>query len=980
MSRAEDQVSNLTTSLATMQQKFLQPYPHLDAITSPSTPAIASANNPLQVPNVTPRPLSRKRTHDDINTSSSAEPSEPMGPQIQVDTEMSDEEMGMIEEQQVGQQIFPSFGVPEAGDMLAHVRSHMFFHPLHSFFTATSEVIAASLKICDPSLVHDLFHTFAQCRSSYNLRFASPANPFTYTVPLTSLRFLPQNFLHFRRGLTQPQLNRGKLKNNSCSRMTSFRLSQPTLNTFLSISCPAFITLCILSFLCLDICPIPTFVKHAHQQMIHMSCSVACLMCLPLLTCPLNVLATIVSRSDHGSSPHRHQTLRLLIVFILITTSYASIPLKTIALNANGLADPIKIHHIQTTIRGYEPHAFVIGETKSTQKVSQRLHLPGYKLFESSGRPSGKQRGKWGVIVGIHSNISVTNPISLDPSLQGRAVALDLVIPTSAGKGFPHRFIGIYAPWDPGNDNHSQSTFWPTLSTVCQAAPFSWSIHGDCNATLSQLESTSLTRSPSPAQIALMSFINDTLAIDIWSTIPDRSPHTHYTYKPYSQTRPNEDVKSIIDRAIVSRQGVSSATIEVITSFLPATDHRPILSRIVLIPPPSHSSASPSLSNEIPPAAYNPRFRYPFKKESIRLHAFSSYVDNMIDDTIVNIPIVDDQSFQIVYRHMSQCLLNSATSSFTLTKRASTRTRKPMTPTIRLILTQTYHINRIIGSLNQSIQHGGNHWAAPSEPWATELYNAFLNTQPATVSFSPTEYRSFLRQIRRKLHKLRFAEERQCLKDWNLDFASRQIACLLQGGSARKLYSHQFSDLPRALSIDSELDSFITDPEGIKRSTQSYFTTLYKRTPRPPQPKPWLTTPSVHNISLAVRADPFTWPQLMSLDDLRRMSNRGNTRPTPGPDRWEKWFLRFLSDRALKPILDLINYILRSSHFPDVIKPIYVSTIHKKGSPTILSNYRGIACSNVLCNLPFAWLNYKLGPYLAKHSIIPPFQIATQPG
>ncbi|KAG6896489.1 hypothetical protein C0992_007944 [Termitomyces sp. T32_za158] len=118
----------------------------------------------------------------------------------------------------------------------------------------------------------------------------------------------------------------------------------------------------------------------------------------------------------------------------------------------------------------------------------------------------------------------------------------------------------------------------------------------------------------------------------------------------------------------------------------------------------------------------------------------------------------------------------------------------------------------------------------------------------------------------------------------------------------------------------------------------------------------------------------------MTLDDLCRLSAKGNSRPTPGPDGWEKWFLRFLSDRALQPVLNLLNYIIRSSHFPDVVKPIYVSTIHKKGSSTALSNYQGIACSNVLCNMPFAWLNHRLGPYLNKHSIVPPFQIATQPG
>ncbi|KAG6896490.1 hypothetical protein C0992_007945 [Termitomyces sp. T32_za158] len=335
-----------------------------------------------------------------------------------------------------------------------------------------------------------------------------------------------------------------------------------------------------------------------------------------------------------------------------------------------------------------------------------------------------------------------------------------------------------------------------------------------------------------------MSFINTSFGIDVWSTIPDRSPDRHFTYRPYSQTQSTDEVKSIIDRTIVSRQGVSSATIDVIASFLPATDHRPIVFRIVLTPPPSYPDSSSSLSDEISPASYNPRFRYPFKKESYRLRAFSSAINNAMEDEVITLPVVDDSSFKDVYQHMSQCLLQSASSSFLLPKRASSQGRKPMTPTIRLLLNQSYHINCIIGSLNQSLDHGTGQWTSPSQPWAIELYTAFINSQPLTTFFCPSEYRTFLRQLRQKLHKLRFAEERQCLKDWNQDFASRQISSLLQGGSARKLYSHQFSDLPQALALESQPDSFITNPDGVKASTQSYFTTLYQRTARPPQPKP----------------------------------------------------------------------------------------------------------------------------------------------
>ncbi len=57
-----------------------------------------------------------------------------------------------------------------------------------------------------------------------------------------------------------------------------------------------------------------------------------------------------------------------------------------------------------------------------------------------------------------------------------------------------------------------------------------------------------------------------------------------------------------------------------------------------------------------------------------------------------------------------------------------------------------------------------------------------------------------------------------------------------------------------------------------------------------------------------------------------------------------------------------------------------MTTIFKRGSRTDLSNYRGITCSNLIKNLPFAWLNYLLSMYITTTGILPETQVATQPG
>jgi len=212
--------------------------------------------------------------------------------------------------------------------------------------------------------------------------------------------------------------------------------------------------------------------------------------------------------------------------------------------------------------------------------------------------------------------------------------------------------------------------------------------------------------------------------------------------------------------------------------------------------------------------------------------------------------------------------------------------------------------------------------------------------------------------------------------------SKNQIRSALAGGSCKCLYSHSFSSLPLAIIPypDSQPDHIVTGPDAVKSATIDYFQKLYHRTDRVPQQKPWLTAPSVSDIRASTSSDPFQWPVLLTLTDLKGLLSQGNSGPTPGPDGWEKWFLKHLSSDALSIILKLLNYIISHSHFPDCVKPTNLSTIHKRGPNTFLSNYRGVACNNCLQNLPFAWLNYRLPPYLTCHHIIPECQVATQPG
>ncbi len=148
----------------------------------------------------------------------------------------------------------------------------------------------------------------------------------------------------------------------------------------------------------------------------------------------------------------------------------------------------------------------------------------------------------------------------------------------------------------------------------------------------------------------------------------------------------------------------------------------------------------------------------------------------------------------------------------------------------------------------------------------------------------------------------------------------------------------------------------------------------------PDPPKPWMDCPSVRSIREDLRRDSFQWPQKMDLLSARALIRKGNPRPAPGPDRWEKWMVKSLHDFSFQLVVDLWNYCIESSHFPSCVKPSSISLIHKRGDATDLANFRGVCTSSLCMNMPFAWLNSLLTPYLAQHSVLPEGQIATQPG
>ncbi|TFY51956.1 hypothetical protein EVJ58_g10282 [Rhodofomes roseus] len=641
-----------------------------------------------------------------------------------------------------------------------------------------------------------------------------------------------------------------------------------------------------------------------------------------------------------------------------------------------------KVQSISTLITTRQPHVFTVQETKSTQPVAPRLKLRGYRLYESPGvkLTSGKG-GKWGVIVGVRRDLQAQR-LDTPSALAGRAVALDLVIPSNDGTGFPHRFIGLYAPWNPGGDDAS-SSFWNDIANLTDASPFSWSAGGDFNASLRAAEISTGSDSDNQAQRLYRAFLTRTRAFDLWIAQGDVDLDDSYTCRSTSG-------RSIIDRFAHSRLGIISGSITTLSTFIPATDHRPVAASLALLPPIRHGrQRSANLDAPKPTPRYPPRFRYPRRIEKDRFEDFASRVDASLSDSgIGDIPITDDDSFDTVYTKLTTILRNAGEASFELPSPSGQTppARRVDNASIRAVVVETKRIGRLLFAA----RNGGGRLRALvwRHAWAAAYVSAHYSAD-SNHSFDPvlldepnSGLVTFLADTRRSLSKLRYKLEYHELQRRASQSSRARINATLMGGSAKRLYVHAYEDSgpPVALTSPGCPGEFVTTPDGIKNATRSYFTTLFTRQDRPQSQKPWMTTPSVQAIRDRTKREPFVWPQPLTLSSLRTLLRRGNPKPAPGPDGWEKWCIKALHDNALHTVLSLLNYIISSSHFPPSVKPSTLSTIHKRGDRTDLANYRGICCSNFLVNTPFAWMNSLLSPYLSRMGILPQGQIATQPG
>jgi hypothetical protein len=520
--------------------------------------------------------------------------------------------------------------------------------------------------------------------------------------------------------------------------------------------------------------------------------------------------------------------------------------LSLFALNTNGFVHPMKIDATNRAISHRNPGIVVITKTKTNTLGSSKMSYTDYQFFEERGTPTvGHHLFKWGVILGVKKGITVSQRVAIDnPTLAGRLIAVDIVIPLDTGQGFIHRIFAVYAPWDVG-DNADTVGFWHEVSKLCLSTPNSWTLLGDLNATVNRAERNT---GGSDARAHFNNFLQQSKGIDLWSNYPERSRFTDWTCKPHTST----DGGSIIDRIVTSSDSLIDSEIIVADGhldFIPMTDHRPIIGRLILKPP---GRTNARCLHDLPtPILNDPRVKFPTAADKHLFQTYRDLTDARIEHAgLHDLPVTDDTSFNCLYLELTEIINTAAVEVFGKVKRKQRDVHKVIT---NPLIEQLQARSRAIGDalrLDKYPLYAASHAA-------TLIYSLSLAELTLNTTDHPT-LRSYLNAKRKAVNKDLYRERSNEVYARAKKFDSYRISQALTGGSTKRLI-HTAEFVPLLLSVNSVDGShrLLSSPDQVKAETRTYWEKLYARQPVPVMEKPWLVTKSVKEVHDRVSANPF---------------------------------------------------------------------------------------------------------------------------
>ncbi|PBK92724.1 hypothetical protein ARMGADRAFT_1080805 [Armillaria gallica] len=405
-----------------------------------------------------------------------------------------------------------------------------------------------------------------------------------------------------------------------------------------------------------------------------------------LITAPSQTLPVLHIVTPATSSP---TCPALFIVFpyvaaVTVGPVYPSAAFSIYALNANGMHYALKIVHINNAIGYQNPSVFVISELKSSTSVAGRISAGKYNIFEERSQPT-TGTWKWGVILGVRSNIQIVQRLSIsDAILKSWVLAVDIALSDSNGRAFLHRVFAVYAPWNPGGNSVN---FWTSLANLCNSTPHGWSLAGDLNATVSSIERAS---SGDDNRRYFRDFLERTNGQDLWQKNPDQSARNDWT----CQAKDRDRGGNIFDRIVTSGHGILDGYIHAAASsqdYIPVTDHRLVCAYIIPTPRTGIFITRETLN----PDPKVSRIRYPKATEKALFKAYEAEAEQMAEELgLFEVEVNDEASWIRVYKGLTKIVTDCTEQHFGRNRPYSkSSTMAALTsPMIQALLAERRHI------------------------------------------------------------------------------------------------------------------------------------------------------------------------------------------------------------------------------------------------------------------------------------------------
>ncbi|KAG6876615.1 hypothetical protein C0993_001898 [Termitomyces sp. T159_Od127] len=251
-----------------------------------------------------------------------------------------------------------------------------------------------------------------------------------------------------------------------------------------------------------------------------------------------------------------------------------------------------------------------------------------------------------------------------------------------------------------------------------------------------------------------------------------------------------------------------------------------------------------------------PQLYFPQKVDKFKFGLFTIMVDALINEDHANLKakVVDDSTFTWRYKKLTAIIDQAAVNVLSRGKPKHKFEATISSPRICKLVSCIRHVGGAI-----STSRGSFRLFSYGLQRAYETHQHEYDSMEPCSAASLTEY---LVAVRRGLHHNLYAARKAEIIERACHYDRGQMMGLLAGGLSKRLLdgSSAFVPLPTALSVPGQPGSVKTDPVAMVKITRQYFVDLYKQTPSPDKPKPWLTTQFVLEVKKRVAQEPFEWP------------------------------------------------------------------------------------------------------------------------